>query len=610
MSVNEVEDLNGSSAVHLGDERKFFKRFGFGYRIVQRRRPKLRNKKTGEEYYDRHIRIKILHRSLYDKFISLQFVGNKWSVDKEVITQSDKFLLVRSESTVIYECKFRCLFASTRKYQVTRHEKTCSKETRIKTEQKCYVDSDIKDWLVKRNFLFPTSHVKQFVTYDIETLLTPADKMTLGKTLVLSEHKCILIAVAKNFGPEPRSVVIKRQSLDEKGYNLMLSEFYKVLKQFAHERLAYLPKEYITALTSISNTCWAIKNKDLKPSIEERSNFYKARRYLKQRMSLPIYGYNSERFDLPILFPGLLKTFSERGEMVSTIKNGSGYMRFSAGQYEFSDVMRFVAGGSLQSFARTWNASESKGIFPYELFVDIDSMRSCKSWPEFKFFNSTLNKNKSNVTKVGDKFNQGFALLQKHKDAAFFQRLFVRQMNLHQYYVNVPSYIPPGFDFKCLIYRDGLDESVIPVDPVLYVENWIEFKSKMEDRNDSCNSIHDFYGFYCAKDALILADAFTNYTETFISHHDVNPLDHLSLPSMASAILWKHYDSKINKPYSFGPDHAHLSSEIRQSIMGGLSTVFCRHAEVGGEKWYDDVVHTVPNGNDIKQIDCVDFNSK
>ena len=44
--------------------------------------------------------------------------------------------------------------------------------------------------------------------------------------------------------------------------------------------------------------------------------------------------------------------------------------------------------------------------------------------------------------------------------------------------------------------------------------------------------------------------------------------------------------------------------------MGGLSIVFCRHAEVNTPRIYDEVVHTVPNGDPIKKIECVDFNSK
>ena len=195
-------------------------------------------------------------------------------------------------------------------------------------------------------------------------------------------------------------------------------------------------------------------------------------------------------------------------------------------------------------------------------------------------------------------------------DTLGWETIINQQLNLDFYFSDLPSIVPSNFDFSQLTFRDGIDESSIPVDPCLYTENWIEFRSKITNWRDPCRSMYDYYGHYCAKDATILTEAFTNYCDSFIKRQGVNPLEHFSLPSMASAILWKHYDYKINKPYSFGKKHAHLSEEIRKNIMGGLSTVFCRHAEVGGEKRYDDVVHTVPNGNPIKKIDCVDFNSK
>ena len=595
-SVSEIAEKNEASYFVLGEERDFFEKFGFGYRIITKTQPEA----IGT--YKPRPKIKIVHRSLYENFVLLQYVLGQWPSDKEIINEYDKFVLLPLDSIPVHECQFGCEYSSTRRRDVQRHEIKCTMETVMRTKQIALTDPDPRDWLVENNYVAHSSIVKEFVTYDIETLMIPTGNG-------IKEHKCLMIALAKNFGSEPRSLVIKRASLDEVGYNEMLDKFYKTLQEFLVEYQSQsVPKEYRNALLSIYETYSLLKDNKITLHPKFRAGMYQAKNYLEKICRMKVFGYNSERFDLPILFPGLLKLLKKNGEEVDTIKNGSGIMQISTSQIVFMDVMRFVAGGSLDKFAKTWSAEEVKGIFPYELFRSIEALHNCRTWPKLEHFYSSLNLNNRNVQKVADKLQKSWNIIMSCTESNTLKQLFSNRLCLDKYFVNSPESIPDNFNFHTLLFREDKNEDSFTVDPVLYVENWIDFTQKL--KSGECESMMDFYSNYCSKDASILAQAFSNYCSSFVKHHGVNPLDSPSLPSMASRILWLNYDKTINKPYSFGKDWLHLNREIRKNIMGGLSIVFCRHAEVNTPRIYDEVVHTVPNGDPIKKIECVDFNSK
>ena len=593
---SQVEDIHESTSVVFGNERQFHAKFGFGYRIITKTEPIA----TGK--YKPRCSVKIVHRSLFDKFILLQYVTSQWPEEKEVIHEYDKFVLLPTDTVPIHECRFGCEYSSKRRRDVERHESTCSMETVMRTKQVCLTDPDARDWLVKNNFIGRSSIIKEFCTYDIETLLIPSSNSVKG-------HKCIIIAIAKNFGSEPRSRVIKRASLDEVGYDAMLDEFYKTVREFQREFLEQpIPKEYRDALLKIYEKYQQLREKTITVHPRYRAGMYQAKKYLEKIIKMKVFGYNSERFDMPVIFPGFVKLLSKNGEVIDAIKSGSGFMQVTTSDTTYMDVMRFVAGGSLDKFAKTWGAEAVKGIFPYELFRNVDALRACRTWPKIEHFFSSLNMNKRNVQHITQKLNEAWRLVVENPRSALLKQVFRNRLCLEKYFDNVPKDLPDTYNYDQLVFSEGKDENSIPVDPVLYVQNWIDFENKIQ--TGECQSMLDFYATYCAKDALILAQAFSNYCDSFVKHHSVNPLDSPSLPSMASQILWKNYNQTVNKPYSFGADWTFLNREIRKNIMGGLSMVFCRHAEVNTPRIYNDIVHTVPNGEIVRKIECVDFNSK
>ena len=102
----------------------------------------------------------------------------------------------------------------------------------------------------------------------------------------------------------------------------------------------------------------------------------------------------------------------------------------------------------------------------------------------------------------------------------------------------------------------------MPVSPIAYLDNWIWFREMSEFDNDYNMFAH--FAKYCGLDAEITRDAFLNYVKKFQNEYNVNPLECMSLPSVANRIIWNMYDTLVNSPYSFGAEHVKLNELLCQ----------------------------------------------
>ena len=49
-----------------------------------------------------------------------------------------------------------------------------------------------------------------------------------------------------------------------------------------------------------------------------------------------------------------------------------------------------------------------------------------------------------------------------------------------------------------------------------------------------------------------------------------NLLEYPSIPGVAYRVMWKHYSTKVNSPFSFAPEYGWIAKDIRDAIQGGL----------------------------------------
>ena len=598
LTVREVENVIGGSVLRFRDEKKLKEAFGYGFQIVRSNH----EHEQGRTNCKKAKNSEIIYWSQTTLYLTLQIFGN-WpkEVDgqkKQSIYETDRFYK-KLFTRVLLNCKFGCEFNSMDTWLLKRHESKCSIPVKISCVQRKLVDSSSREWLISNDYI-PDIYCNNFCVYDIETI------QPIGEV----EHKTVLISLAKTFGDE-RKQVFKRDDLSRAGLDKMMKEFTNALDGAQKQHAKEFPKEFQTAIERLQRESSAIEAKKMSVTPMVANSIKSGLRYLQLLLKLGVYGFNSERYDMPIIYPYLIKHYKDKGAEPTVIKAGSGVMRLQCFNIYFADIKRFISGGSLATFASTWGVPTPKGLFPYDEFKTITQMKECRTWPTFDKFVSCLDLNKHSPVKDPVKeFQKAFNLAREHDDSYYINN-FRQQFKLDKFFTGLPD-DNADLNFADL-RRNESSRGYIPVCPKAYLDNWIWFKETADSSDDY--NMFEHFAKYCGLDAEITRDAFLNYTLKFQQEYKVNPLECMSLPSVASTIIWKMYDSHVSAPYSFGPDHVKLNTLLRSSLRGGLACCFQRHCEIGNtqlkeERKYVESVYSLPNGQPNKTLVSLDFNSE
>ena len=313
-------------------------------------------------------------------------------------------------------------------------------------------------------------------------------------------------------------------------------------------------------------------------------------KYMERAKLLHVYGFNSESYDIPVLFAGLLEYAKSCKFPINVIKRGNKFMTLQIENIVFCDVLNFTSGCSLDSFARMWGSTQSKGIFPYEKYTTIDQMENDNTWPSMIDFKSTL-KNPSYATSEQELMDN-FKLINSVLNVTEFE--YVQKLSMYTTSTEINQLLSQKF----------------PASISSYVETWKYFEQ--EKNSGFMGNMLEYLKYYNSLDTEVLCDSFKNYIHSFIDNFGVNPNDFCSLPGIAETVLWKHYDSSKFVAYSFNARYSFVYELIREKLSGGLSTVFQRHVEIGKEEelTYSRSVTHAENNQPYKHLVSVDVNSK
>ena len=132
------------------------------------------------------------------------------------------------------------------------------------------------------------------------------------------------------------------------------------------------------------------------PANFNKSDIMNLRQHLKSHKSLPVYGFNSSRYDMQIIFDLLVKAYDQPGfdrKSVGLLKKGTAYFSCEFGDLHFKDLLNFTCPQSLDQYLKTWTADCMKLIYPYEKFESIEQIRAQIDFPPIEDFRSTLKPN-------------------------------------------------------------------------------------------------------------------------------------------------------------------------------------------------------------------------
>ena len=401
-SPEHYSAIYGSNDVSLCDENIFIRKLGLGFEIFM----SIHRRHSKTQY-------KIIHRSRLDgeaKYLSLEYVGKEWPTEKDIIKNDDKFILRPKNYFNSHPCpSFDCNFYAQSKCHLQRHLKSCTPETRTEYKQRKLNETTVRDYCISKGLIPPEYHQRHFSAFDIECIGQDISENDVSdrSTNILNVQRVVSVSVTKSFGNRTTKV-ITRKSMEEIDYHEFIRQFITYLLEIADEFLATIPISIRQNIDKLKQNLLAFKNKERNYSFNQIKEMTRAKNYMENMCRLRCYGYNSGKYDLPCLFPGLLSYSKKYNTKVSVLKRGNTFLSLTIQGIVFVDVCNFTSGCSLDAFTKMWGANSSKAIFPYDKFKSIDSLKSTTCWPKLNDFHSLLNRKKYryNLTEIKDQIDR------------------------------------------------------------------------------------------------------------------------------------------------------------------------------------------------------------
>ena len=306
-------------------------------------------------------------------------------------------------------------------------------------------------------------------------------------------------------------------------------------------------KKKKTNYTSISEML--IEEQEKEDSIDRSAllDMYKkevtvANKLKKILESLPVLGFNSAGYDIPLikkyLFDILIIDFEVAPKNIFFIKKQSKYVNINVTDIKdgdagltFLDIMQYLAPGfSLDNFVKSYgvggDVSMQKSYFPYEYMDSYDKLKETQM-PPFESFYSRLAQENKLESEIND---------------------WKRKMN-----------IPKTADVSNRLDRPPTGEEKYEI----LCNEWRERKWKTS---------RDYLQYYNTQDVVPFLVATLNYARQLQEKNVDMFRDGISLPGLAKQILSKHIPP--NTMYYI--DDPTIFKSIKDSEVGGQSIIFTR----------------------------------
>ena len=107
------------------------------------------------------------------------------------------------------------------------------------------------------------------------------------------------------------------------------------------------------------------------------------REFINYCDKLPVIGFNSQRYDLPLIkryLPSSLERLDSLPDFV--IRKNNSYMTLRSKNLLYLDLTNYLAAGtSLSAFYKAYNVTDPKGFFCYEWFDSLEKLEHEKLPP-------------------------------------------------------------------------------------------------------------------------------------------------------------------------------------------------------------------------------------
>ena len=366
-------------------------------------------------------------------------------------------------------------------------------------------DCEPHELALSRQFLINTPKNPNFIFYDIECVLTKENTFC-GQSLKTFSHKLVSIAVNSFINNvHTQKVWVVENSTVEAEEQIVRHFLEFCLLESEKMEIDHDVENAILKINDLFNA------KDFKDTT--RSDLFAIRSYLKNFTKLNIFGFNSSKYDMNIIFHRLIKIYYRITNDLSEIhiiKKATNYFSVNIGRLWFKDLLNFTSPMSLDTYLRVWGDNTSKLTYPYEYFESIDQIRSCTRFPAIEHFYSDLT-------------------------GAVNVDLYEKCKNIYEYHNNLP---------------------------LTHIDHWPNFEAYLR--------------FYNISDVLPSSLAMINQFKIFERNFGLNPIQSFGLPGFSRSIMYSHYDKTSSNFFTF-PDCTDATKIFRDNIIGGWTGVTKRH---------------------------------
>jgi len=521
----------------------------------------------------------------------------------------------------------------------------CTNETYVRYQEKKYGENiDTKKELITQGILPKYYDTNQFITFDIETINLDREESIGRSTVIHAEQSPISIALSTGSG----DYFFVRKDMSTEAVGVMVKEFLTKLTELRIKYYKQIPP-------SIKNYYEEMKDELLakSTSVKRKQEIYRHSQYIRNMLRLKVLGFNSQSFDLPVLFPFFLQNTSP--SKMKVIKRGLKYFCCDFDGLSFRDARNYLGPGSLSKMSKVYAVAETKTLFPYELFRNMGQINTQLEWPDYPDFKSSLGGKRCYVNDLShlvSQFENFGAMLEFFKcDCSLFSNAHLsnptildyneEQLKLLSEHFTVPpeEYKNSKFEydkniatkryqsFACYLKGRDIIQSIesyrFSLIDIIF-ENF--FKTLLNSEIPiidiffcvsirrcifvtRCSTYILSHLEYNLNDTRMLLAIMQKFTEKFVQNFGVDVMSKLSLPGIAESSMWRMFDSRYGHVFSFPPQYKHINEEIRRNITGGPSVVFHRHAETKLNGQFPPEVSCAPSGERITNISSFDYNA-
>ena len=236
-------------------------------------------------------------------------------------------------------------------------------------------------------------------TFDIEVYL-PAENLPTNtpKMTFEHEHRLLSISVCSNV---PNYTVPLCIVVDGRGASACVERFVSYLSEIADESERLLVKDNSVYLDHLKSCI--VDREKLEKKFEssrlsnartygQRANFQdilgRLHRYLA---TLPVVGFNSQRYDLNVMKGALMKQLFgadvANANSSFIVKKQDALTCVQTDQFRFLDITNFMAPGcNYAAYLKAYGVQEEKGFFPYEWLDSLEKLDHPRLPPHEAFY--------------------------------------------------------------------------------------------------------------------------------------------------------------------------------------------------------------------------------